>query len=90
MKWPIAAVLLLVLGCATVPPPPPSGSPSCETACARLEQLHCTAAKPTPTGASCTEVCANIESSGYVEYGVACVTNALTCDKADTCGGAAH
>lgn len=86
----VGAVVILLGGCATVPtpPPPPLGAPSCDTACERLEQLHCPSAKPTPAGASCVQVCTNIEDSGYVEYGVACVTNAESCDKADHCGGA--
>lgn len=68
-------------------PPPPDGAASCVTACTRLEQLGCSAARPTPAGGDCVQVCENIELSGVVAYGVECVTQANSCQTADACGG---
>lgn len=85
---PAAFILLAALRCATTPAPTPAaGAATCETACAHLEQLGCSAAKPTPRGATCVEVCRNVEDSMIVDYGEACVTTAPTCAAADACGG---
>lgn len=88
----VGAMLIVALtGCATVPPQPtPVGASSCETACARLAQLGCNAAKPTSMGTPCATVCANVETSGVVSYSVECVTTAESCAAADRCGGPAR
>ena len=85
-------LISMIAGCPQpLPPPaPPTGTPSCETACARLEQLGCNAAKPTPGGTTCATVCTNVETSGVVLYGVECVMVAETCAAADRCGGPAR
>lgn len=65
------------------PPAPPAG-PSCATWCARATVLGCAAAKPTPAGAPCVDVCANT-LDGPVSLNVACRTSASSCAAADEC-----
>lgn len=94
VRFAVIVLAAALAGCATTPTPTPvtpspPGTPTCETACDHLAQLGCTAAQPTPAGATCLEVCTNIEDSGVIVYGVKCVTDAESCAKADNCGGPA-
>lgn len=84
-----ALVALLVGACSPQPfpldpprpPPPDAGTLSdCELACARLAELGCPEAKPTPAGASCVDVCWNAEDSGVVTLDPACVARTTSCD----------
>jgi hypothetical protein len=71
-----------------VPPADPSqdgGAGGCAQACARLRELGCAAARPTPRGASCVEVCGNVESSGQVSWGPSCVVRSNSCAEASEC-----
>ena len=70
------------------PTPSPDGGATCATACEHLGSLGCKASTPTAKGATCTEVCENAESGGYVSWGVDCVVAAPSCSAADECGGA--
>lgn len=70
-------------------PPDPvgvAGASGCAAACAKLAQLGCPEAKPTPKGASCVEVCANTQGdSSPVSLQTDCVVRAGSCDDAKAC-----
>jgi hypothetical protein len=69
------------------PPPAPSPVPSgaCAAACAHLAALGCPEAKPTPKGATCTDVCLNAEDSGVLSMQPDCVVRAVDCPAANAC-----
>lgn len=91
-----AALVALVLGAHCDPPPVPPPAPperpdagdagACELACKRFAELGCEEAKPTPGGATCVEVCTNVESSGATTLSPKCVGTAATCEQARACG----
>jgi hypothetical protein len=66
-------------------PPPAPGAVPCPVACARLAELGCPEADPTPDGASCVDVCQNVEDSGVLRYPTGCVAAATTCAEAQRC-----
>jgi len=84
---------VLMLGaCHPLPPPvpppkPPAGEPSCATACDRLREMRCRTGDNTPAGATCEDVCGNMEDSRIIAFGVDCVTRAESCAVAESCGG---
>ena len=57
----------------------------CYLACKQLEKLGCPEAKPTTGGATCTQVCTNVESSGVVSFNPSCVASAKNCAQAKAC-----
>jgi hypothetical protein len=57
----------------------------CYLACQRLTKLGCPEAQPTAEGATCTQVCTNIESTGNISMGPECVAGATTCKIARAC-----
>jgi hypothetical protein len=61
------------------PRPEPNAS-ACSAACERLAELGCPEAETTPAGASCLEVCENVEASGTVTLDPACVAQLDACD----------
>ncbi len=72
-----------------IPPkerPEPGTPADCTTACARLEHLGCEEAKPTPAGATCEDVCNNVQQSGATALDLACVIDAGSCEVANACG----
>ena len=77
------------LGPAPPPPPPPDPTPypdaSCASWCTHAAALHCDAAKTTPHGATCEDVCSNVQKSGVVAWDLKCRTSAKTCESADLC-----
>lgn len=82
------AVLLLALAvaCGPLPDPvEPPAVPTCATACARAAELGCPHAKPTPKGATCVEVCKNVQSSGFLRWDLRCRSIAASCAAADEC-----
>jgi hypothetical protein len=88
----LAALVLAagLAGCPPKPPPPPekpgpAGGPGCDVGCARLAELGCDAAKPTPQGASCIEVCQNVQASGITSWDIPCMQRATSCPEADKC-----
>lgn len=87
----LALLLLVLAGCPRpVPPPVPPGpadaaAASCASMCARLADLGCPAAKPTPEGASCEKVCQNVQDSGLILWNLECRTRAPTCAAIDEC-----
>jgi hypothetical protein len=58
----------------------------CYLACRQLAKLGCPEAKPTAHGATCTQVCANTESSGVVSMDPECIARAESCSIARACG----
>lgn len=79
--------VVLLLGCGEIKPipTPPAGPYSCETACERGADLGCAYAAPTPAGASCGEVCRNVQSSGFLRWDLECRTLAPSCEAVDNC-----
>src|SRR5690606_2076799 len=61
-----------------------TGAPvaTCETACDNQRHLGCEIGQPTPEGASCVEVCGNLESGPIVSirWDIECLTGAESCD----------
>lgn len=62
-----------------------AAAPTCEGVCVHLADLGCSAAKPTPEGHTCAEVCNNVQSSGIVSWDLACRAKAKTCTALDAC-----
>lgn len=58
----------------------------CYRACKQLAKLGCPEAQPTAAGATCVQVCTNIESSGVITMGPECVATAESCSIAKACG----
>ena len=88
--------LLLAAHCEPAPSPSPgaAGAPStggapssspCDDACAHFRELDCPAGEPTEEGATCTEVCENLNASGTLMLDTDCVLRARDCDSADKC-----
>jgi hypothetical protein len=67
------------------PPPAPAPAGACAAACSRLAALGCPEAKPTPNGATCTDVCLNAEDSGVLSMQTDCVVQASDCPAARAC-----
>jgi hypothetical protein len=86
-----AAFAIVFLSCTKpLPPPAPptdvdAGAATCQTACARLQQLGCPAGEPTPKGVPCLEVCLRVQESGLIDWNLDCVARALTCGATDRC-----
>jgi hypothetical protein len=78
--------LLVAAHCGNKPGPDGEGDPaSCADACAHLDELGCPEAEPTPEGATCVEVCENVETSGTVTLNPACVIEITACAQVDEC-----
>lgn len=92
MKYLPLMLLLSLSACprpipAPVPPSPGDGGEvaTCVTACARLTELACLAALPTPEGASCVTVCQNIQESGVMLWNLDCISRSPSCNATDVC-----
>ena len=88
----IAAIVLALCASCCAPAYDPGPSPvdagtldDCERACARLAELGCPEAEPTPEGATCVDVCWNAESSGVVTLDPVCVAAINSCDELGAC-----
>lgn len=91
----LAALMLLALGCHPLPPPAPIPPPdptdpwdsriTCADVCRHEADLGCEAARPTAAGASCVEVCGNVQASGVVRWALGCRARAATCAAIDRC-----
>lgn len=83
----VLGVSLLLIACPRpLPPaPPPVADPTCETACSNLARLKCESAKATAEGASCTEICTNVQTSGVVHWNLSCLSDARDCKVAADC-----
>lgn len=67
------------------PPPEQSDAGACERACARLSELGCEEAQPTPGGATCLEVCETAETSGYFTLDPNCIAEVGQCSDVERC-----
>ena len=63
---------------------PPEPAP-CVAVCAHYAELGCPAARPTPRGGSCENVCLNAVESGLIHWDLGCRANAPSCEGADAC-----
>lgn len=84
------AFLALVSSCYQPRPRDPhvpvvASQEACDTACAHLASMGCEEAEPTPRGATCAEICYATDSTGWSNWGAACVTRAASCDAARRC-----
>lgn len=86
-RYLIVLPLLAAVACFQKPPAEePKGEPeACPAACAKLRELGCEEAEPTPNGATCEDVCKSIETSNLVSVGPACVARAETCESVGEC-----
>lgn len=97
--WPAMLYALLTLtGCPTREPTPPSperdggvvndvdaGPDGCKRWCAHAAELHCAAARDTPFGGKCVDVCTSIQNGGIVSFNLDCRIAADTCAAAELC-----
>ncbi len=68
------------------PKPVDAGTPAdCAAACAHMRKLGCEEGKPTPKGATCEDVCNNVEASGTITLHPACVVKIERCDQVESC-----
>jgi hypothetical protein len=61
-------LLLFILGCSSIPQPtphPPIDTPSCATACQKMEGMGCEEAQPAEDGTTCQKFCEDTQSSGH-------------------------
>ncbi|MBV9074163.1 MAG: hypothetical protein JOZ10_11055 [Acidobacteria bacterium] len=84
--------LLLLLAACPKPTPGPTpvpaatdAAPTCASVCQHMAELGCPAAQPTPHGASCEDVCANLQASGSAAYNLPCMLRATSCAAIDGC-----
>ena len=68
------------------PEPAPDGAApaTCESVCSHWAELGCEEAKPTPAGASCVEVCQNLQK-GNLPEDLECQAAVATCAEIDGC-----
>lgn len=90
----LVLALPMLLACHPTPQPnPPPGpepldaaaGPTCATYCAHVRALGCIQGKPTAEGATCEQVCSNVQTSGYARLDLKCSTNAADCRAVDRC-----
>ncbi len=78
--------LLIALALASCSPPiAPAPATPCEAACARLAELGCEEAKPSPGGVACLVVCERAASQNVDLTCGGTVARATSCEAA--CGG---
>jgi hypothetical protein len=96
---PLCALLTALLvgtsacppGPGPVPPAPPqdagldASAATCGSACDRWRELGCEQAEDTADGATCEDVCDNIQSSGIIEWDLACRASVADCAAIDAC-----
>jgi len=88
VRYRSLALAAALLACSPTPgPQPPPAPEACEAACARLAELGCPEAAPTPDGGMCTDVCLNVELSGYATANPRCIAEAESCAAIDLCAG---
>ncbi len=89
-----SCLVLCAWGLAACPKPIPNPEPepeldgaapaTCESVCAHWTDLGCKEAQPTPDGASCVEVCENIQQSNLKDD-LECQVAVTSCDQIDGC-----
>lgn len=92
MKTALLALLLVACGPNPGPQPPRPAAPdagpgvvSCAAYCEHAAALGCEQGKPTPKGASCMQVCDNVQTSGFGQLDLRCGYSATTCAAIDAC-----
>ena len=97
MKVALALYAVLAAASCREPPAPPPltefidaggayrALATCASACGRLAAFGCPEGRPTPAGASCTEVCSAARQS-RVDLPIACVTRATDIAGVRACG----
>ncbi len=95
--WIVAVSLVVVMAltsCTPKPPVPPQPIPptadsgaevTCADACRHLSSMMCPNAEPTKKGATCVEVCENVQSSGVMKMNLRCLVTSSSCKAADEC-----
>jgi len=58
---------------------------TCGDACAHLRALKCKMGNPTPRGATCEEVCDNVQGSGLASWNLGCIAAVKQCADVDSC-----
>lgn len=77
---------LLLVGCAPGEPPrPPSDPEVCAPVCAHLRELGSPAGDPTPAGATCEDVCREVQASQLNAIDGACILGATSREEAEAC-----
>lgn len=59
-------------------------SNGCSIACKTLQELGCEEGKPTPEGATCKQVCENMEKNG-MPFDTSCIAAIKNCEQLDSC-----
>ena len=68
----------LLLGTFTGCPKDPQDA-TCVDVCTHAAILECVSAKPTAKGATCVEVCENLQNSGLPKWNLPCRAAAASC-----------
>lgn len=58
---------------------------SCGAACGHQRGLHCILGDPTPHGATCEAVCAEVQAHGGVGFDTRCLATVPSCEASTTC-----
>lgn len=58
---------------------------TCSAWCKHAADLKCPAAKDTPAGTHCVDVCGTVQAGGIVSWNLKCRIAAKTCAAADAC-----
>lgn len=69
----------------TPPHPPYRPNATCEESCTQLRTLGCKEGAPTPKGATCETVCADVNASGHARWASDCLVVARSCEEARSC-----
>lgn len=70
--------------CAHIQTPTPSPA-ECPHLCDHMLIMNCPGAKTTPKGATCVEICTNVQNSGVISWDMQCRLTAATCAAMDEC-----
>lgn len=65
--------------------PDPARQYTCADVCKHGFDLNCPWAQPTPNGATCLDVCNNIQTSGVITWNLACKSTQPSCAAIDAC-----
>ena len=83
--------LLATAACSSPPKPRPpivvvdASAPSCASVCDHWRSLGCDESEDTPKGATCEDVCENVQNSGIINWNLGCRASVDSCDIIDSC-----